>query len=653
MRISQEKIEEIRNAIDIVEFIGSFVKLKKRGKNYIGLCPFHNEKTPSFNVSPDKQMYHCFGCSAGGNVFTFLMEMEKISFVEAARSLAEMAGIQLPAYSPEMDDAAREQEDLYAVCKMGALFFYNNLINTNEGKFALEYLRKRGLTDETIKTFGLGYSPNSWDGLIKYAESQKIQPEYLEKVGLVKRREDGSYYDYFRGRVMFPVFSTTGRVIGFGARKIYEDDQLAKYINSPDTPIYNKSRLLYGIHQAKESMREKDFVILVEGYTDHLKTFQAGFKNVVASSGTALTVEQIQLISRYTKNITIVYDADSAGSKATLRGVDLILENDLDVRVAKLPAGEDPDSYIQKYGREKFQSLIKNSISFIDFIAQAYETEGYFKTPEGQTKAVRKIIQTIAKIKDSIKRNFYIQDVAEKYGLYESVLQKELEKYIKEDLRRSETFINTYNENAQAPTDIDMANLSVFGDFNGSRTKDDVDEIPKAESDLLHAILDGGNDIAGFVFHYISPEQFTNKYSLLLANILKIMYETNESIDATSVFNYVSAATQISTDDLEKLKHFTTELIFTKYQLSSRWEEEGAEVQKGDAGQIARDAIRAIYKNEIQKQLNYNKFLMNEAAKRGEDLTQYLNKHNELLQEKKIIEENKIFDLPSHSTPED
>lgn len=647
MRLPQEKIEEIRNAIDIVEFIGSFVKLKKRGKNYIGLCPFHNEKTPSFNVSPDKQMYHCFGCSVGGNAFTFLMEMEKISFIEAVRSLAERAGIQLPDYSPEADDAAREQEDLYAVCRMAAFFFYNNLINSTEGKFALDYLRKRGLTDETIKMFGLGYSPNSWDGLIQHAESQKIQLEYLEKVGLVRKREDGSYYDYFRGRAMFPVFSTTGRVIGFGARKIYEDDQLAKYINSPETPIYNKSRLLYGISQAKEAMREKDFVILVEGYTDHLKTFQAGFKNVVASSGTALTVEQIQLISRYTKNITIIYDADSAGSKATMRGVDLVLENDLDVRVAKLPAGEDPDSYVDKFGREKFQNLIQSSISFIDFIAQTFETEGYFKSPEGQTKAVRRIIQTIAKIKDPIKRNFYIQDVAEKYGLYESVLQKELEKYIKEDLRRTETFTNIQDEIAPPPSEFDMANLSVDSDFDGSQNivVENVDDIPKAERDLLHAILDGGNDIAGFVFQYLMPEQFTNKYSSLLANTLKIMYESEEPIDAPAVFNYVSGAAQFSIEDLEKLKHFITELIFSKYQLSNRWEEDGAEVQKGDAGQIARDAIRAIYKNEIQKQLAYNQLLMKEAAKRGEDLTTYLNKHNELLKEKKFIEENKIFNL--------
>ncbi len=653
MRLSQEKIEEIRNAIDIVEFIGSFVKLKKRGKNYIGLCPFHNEKTPSFNVSPDKQMYHCFGCGVGGNVFTFLMEMEKISFIEAARSLAETAGIQLPTYSPETEDTAREQEELYAVCKMGALFFYNNLISTTEGKFALDYLHKRGLTDETIKMFGLGYSPNSWDGLIQHAESQKIELEYLEKVGLVRKREDGTYYDYFRGRAMFPVFSTTGRVIGFGARKIYDDDQLAKYINSPETPIYNKSRLLYGIHQAKEVMREKDFVILVEGYTDHLKTFQAGFKNVVASSGTALTVEQIQLIARYTKNITIVYDADSAGSKATMRGVDLVLENDLDVRVAKLPSGEDPDSYIEKFSREKFQKLIQNSISFIDFMAQAYETEGYFKTPEGQTKAVRKIIQTIAKIKDPIKRNFYTQDVAEKYGLYESVLQKELEKYIKQNPRRSETFTYIPVEIALPPTELEMASLSVNANFYGSRDAEDVEEIPKAERDLLHAILDGGNDIAGFVFQYLMPEKFSHKYSSMLANILKIMEETNEPIDAPSVFNYVSSAAQVSEADLEKLKHFITELIFNKYQLSNRWEEDGAEVKKGDAGQIARDAIRSIYQNEIQKQLANNQFLMKEAAKRGEDLTQYLNKHNELLQEKKIIKENKIFNPPSHSASEE
>jgi DNA primase len=325
VRIPPEKIDEIRNATDIVDLVGAFVKLKKRGKNFIGLCPFHTEKTPSFNISSDRQMYHCFGCGVGGNVFTFVMEYEKISFTEAVHSLAEKAGIVLPAYTEASDVEASEQEELYNICKIAGLFFYSCLTETTEGKFALEYFANRGFTNDTIRIFGLGYAPNSWGAFLKHAEEKKIPCAFLEKAGLIRKREDGSYYDYFRGRAIFPIFSVSGRVIGFGARKIREDDPLGKYINSPETPIFNKSKVLYGLFHSKEAVREQDKAILVEGYADLISSYQAGVKNIVASSGTALTQEQIQLIKRYTKNITIVYDADSAGSQATLRGVDLIL----------------------------------------------------------------------------------------------------------------------------------------------------------------------------------------------------------------------------------------------------------------------------------------------------------------------------------------
>ncbi|HMD14989.1 MAG TPA: DNA primase, partial [Bacteroidota bacterium] len=430
MRIPQEKIDEVRNATDIVDLIGGFVKLKKRGKNFLGLCPFHTEKTPSFNVSSDRQMYHCFGCGVGGNAFTFVMEYEKVSFVEAVRSLAEKAGIALPQGSSVDDEIASEQENLYNICREAGLYYYKALTESGEGKFAVEYFHKRGFTDETIRTFGLGYAPNSWDAIIKFGEQKNFSSSMLEKAGLVRKRDDGTYFDYFRGRAMFPIFSSTGRVIGFGARKLREDDPLGKYINSPETIIYNKSKILYGLFQAKESIREKDFAVLVEGYADLISVFQAGIKNVVASSGTALTVEQILLIGRYTKNITIMYDADSAGSSAALRGVDLILEHDLDVRVASLPEGDDPDSFVKKNGGAAFQKILDEAISFVDFIAQAYERQGKLKTPEGQAQVVRTIIQTIAKMKDELKRNFYIKHVAEKYKLYETTLYHELEKIL-------------------------------------------------------------------------------------------------------------------------------------------------------------------------------------------------------------------------------
>ena len=410
MRIPDEKVDEVRNATDIVDVISSVVRLRKRGKSYVGLCPFHQEKSPSFTVSADKQMYHCFGCGVGGNVFTFLMERDKLSFVEAVRVLAERAGITLPAEGSAEGGANAEQEQLYELTRLVGLHFHDNLVNSVEGNLALEYFHHRGFTETTIRKFGLGYAKNSWDDLIAFARRENIEPALLDKAGLVVRREDGSgYYDRFRGRAIFPIFATNGRTIAFGARKLREDDPLGKYINSPETPVYSKSRVLYGLSLAKEAIREREFALLVEGYADLITVFQAGFENIVASSGTALTVEHIQLLSRYAHRITLVYDADSAGSKATLRGGDLILEHDLDVRVAELPPGEDPDSFVRKHGAKAFQVLVEGAVSFLDFRAQQLQAEGLFSTPEGKAQAIRQLVETVARVKDELKRTFFLK----------------------------------------------------------------------------------------------------------------------------------------------------------------------------------------------------------------------------------------------------
>ncbi|HLF14829.1 MAG TPA: DNA primase, partial [Bacteroidota bacterium] len=425
MKIPDHKIDEIRSATDIIDLVGGFVKLKKRGKNHVGLCPFHTEKTPSFNVSADRQMYHCFGCGTGGNVFTFMMQFEKISFVEAVRSLAKAAGIELPAPGAQGESGTpTEQDRAHALCTLAAQHFHHNLTETQEGKMALEYLKHRGIGDAMITHFGLGYALNSWDAFLAHAREQGYAPEFVEKYGLARRREDGGHYDYFRGRVIFPVFTAAGRVVGFGARKLREDDPLGKYINSPESPVYNKSRILYGLSQSKEAIREADSALLVEGYMDLISVYQAGVKNIIASSGTALTADQIGLIRRYTKNITIVYDADSAGSKAAMRGVDLVLEQDMDVRVARLPEGEDPDSFIRRAGASGFGTLLGGSLSFVDSIIDARKEND--ASPEERSKTVRILVRTIARMPDALKRDLYVKNISDRFGLRESVLQSEL-----------------------------------------------------------------------------------------------------------------------------------------------------------------------------------------------------------------------------------
>ncbi len=610
MRIPSEKIEEIRNATDIVDLIGSFIPLKKRGKNYIGLCPFHTEKTASFNVSPERQMYHCFGCGVGGNAVTFLMEYEKISFVEAIRSLADKSGIFIPKSNRDQEEIASEQEKLYEVTREAGLFYYRCLNETIEGKFALEYFHHRGFSDETIKTFGLGYSPNSWEALIDNATEKKIPIELLEKAGLVRKRDDGSYHDYFRGRAMFPIFSTTGRVVGFGARKLYQDDPLGKYINSPETLIYNKSKILYGIYNAKETIREKDSVILVEGYADLISVYQAGIRNVVASSGTALTQEQIHLLNRYTKKIIIVYDADSAGSKAALRGVDLILENDLDVQVVSLPEGEDPDSFVRSKGGKALELLVEKSISFIDFIAQSYEREGKLQTPEGQSQTVRAIVQTIAKMKDELKRNFYIRQVAEKYRLYESTLLRELEKIIGAS-RRTTRELNIRTITAAANDELEIQ-------------KHTMDQIPVAERDLLHALLEGGNEVLKLNIDSIIPEEFTHPLTKNLLEILLNYFEEGKSIDPSTLID--------ETNDIEQ-QRLIAEIAFSKYQLSKGWDESGISIERADPKEIAIYAINMIRRKNLERLTAENQRDLQEASQRGEDVLPFLERHKRFIQE--------------------
>jgi DNA primase len=613
VRIPPEKIDEIRNATDIVEYISSFTQLKKRGKNFIGLCPFHSEKTPSFTVSADKQMYHCFGCGVGGNIFTFVMEHEKVSFGEAVKALAERAGIVLPRYSQADDERASENEHLYALCREAALYYYECLMKSPEGGYTRDYFHNRGFTDETVQAFGLGYSPNSWTALLTLAQEKKFDLTLMEKAGLLRRREDGSYHDYFHGRAMFPILTGTGRVVGFGARKLHEDDPLGKYINSPETPIFNKSRLLYGLTQAKDSIREKGYVLLVEGYADVLSVYQAGFRNVVASSGTALTIEQIRLIARYAQKITLLYDADSAGSKATLRGVDMILENDCDVQVAVLTEGEDPDSYIRRFGNEAFKKLVDESESFVDFIARSYERQGKLKTPEGETETVRAIVQTIARMKDELKRNFFIKHVAEKYRIYESTLYRELEKSLRG---------NQASQSYQKQDRIEEPALT--GKFPRSQERG----IPQVERDLLSAILEGSADAITFVDENLNLDLITSTRVRSLVQMLIERIRRNEEVSPSSMIDIL--------DDEEDRK-FISELLLSASQVSKQWDLRGIDIGKADPLDIVKDAIRLLKKKAIERRIVENQQLIKDASAKGQDILQFLEIHQELIQSMKDL----------------
>jgi DNA primase len=622
-RIPPEKIEEIRSAVDIVDVVSAHVQLKKRGKNYVGLCPFHHEKTPSFNVSPEKSMYYCFGCHEGGNAISFLMAIEKVTFVEAVRSLAERAGIALQ-YEQESDEKSSLNEELYAVCKTVANYYHQNMMDTNEGRFGLEYFKLRGFTAETIKTFGLGYSMNGWDSLVTHAKQENIPAELLEKAGLAKKRDDGTYYDTFRGRAMFPILSTTGRVIAFGARKLYEDDRVeGKYINSPETPIYSKSRTLYGLFQAKDAIREKDSVLLVEGYADLISLYQAGFKNVTASSGTALTVEQVQLISRYTKKIFLLYDADAAGSKAALRGAEIILEQGMDVQVVELPSGYDPDKFVKEKGAKEFQKLLEGAISFIDFVTRSFEQAGKLDTPEGQAEAVRTIVRMVAKIDDDLKRGFYLKHLSEKYKIYESLLYRELEKYGSENRSRNarrQSFQEDEAPSRQGTRASDKA---------ATRETSTV-EIPAAERELLHAMLAGGLGIVQAVSEHVAIQELAHPYSRFLVERLYAHLQQQKEMEPAELIDEIED---------ERLKQSLSEIVFSRYHISKRWEEQRRAVAEADPATIARGAIIAIKKRAIEKAMEENSVLLRDASKRNEDISRYQKRNQELLEEKKKLEQ--------------
>ncbi len=418
-------------ATDIVEVIGEFVQLKKRGANYVGLSPFANERTPSFTVSPAKGIFKDFSSSKGGSAITFLMELEKFSYPEALKWLAKKYSIEVEETVETVENKEEEnhRESLMIVTAFAAKFFHESLLDTSEGQsIGLSYFKERGFSNDTIKKFELGYSPDQWEAFTGQAIKEGYQPQFLEESGLSVKRDSGSLYDRYRGRVMFPVHGFTGRVIAFGGRTLKNDKNVPKYVNSPESEIYHKSSVLYGLYFAKKAIREQDNCYLVEGYADVISVHQAGIENVVASSGTSLTVEQIRLISRLTKNITILYDGDAAGIKASLRGLDMILEEGLNVKVVLFPDGHDPDSYVRKFGTNGFKKHIEDNKK--DFIL--YKTDILLKDagtdPIKKAEVIREVVESVAKIPDSIKAAVFIKECSYLLQIDERALLSELNK---------------------------------------------------------------------------------------------------------------------------------------------------------------------------------------------------------------------------------
>ena len=505
-RIPDNIIEDILSKTDIVELISGFFPLKRAGRNFRAVCPFHAEKTPSFMVSADKQIYHCFGCGAGGNAIGFLMQYERISFLEAVESLAVRLNISLPKDNKN-EDFSSINAKLYKINELAINFFQENLLKTKEGDKALEYLNKRNITLDTIRKFRIGYTGQAWDSLLNYLTNKKVPLKLIESAGLIIKKEKGGYYDRFRNRLIIPIFDIKDRPIGFGARVL--DNSLPKYINSPETPIYTKGEHLYGLPLAKNAIRTKDQVVIVEGYMDFLACFTSGFENIVASLGTALTENQIRLLKRFTNNVVMIFDPDSAGEIAGLRSLDLFIEEDILVKAVILTDGLDPDNFIKKFGLSVFQEKVDNALDIYDFKLSMMQKYYNSKKIDSKAKIASGMLSTIAKIKNEIIKSEYIKKLTYDLSVSEESLKAELSKLKNEPLNKFES-----------------------GPVQGAAYQIDPKEL------LLIKLFLQDSDFILNKIDFLDPGYFKNKHT---CEIFKKIYEYGKSGKTISVSSLLNA----------------------------------------------------------------------------------------------------------------
>ncbi len=592
--ISQNTIQQILSRIDIIDIVGTFVKLKKRGTNYLGLCPFHNEKTPSFTVSPSKEIYKCFGCGRSGNSISFLMEHEKYSYVESLRWLAAKYNVEIEETetSPEFKQQQQVADSLFVINNFAQQFFSKELLEKEEGiSVALSYLKERGFREDTIKKFQLGYNPEARDSFTKAAVGAQFNADLLIKSGLVNER-DGNKYDNYRGRIIFPIHNQSGKILGFGARIIKSNDKAPKYINTPENEIYVKSKLLYGSYFARMAIDKADECLLVEGYTDVISLHQAGIENVVASGGTSLTPDQLRLIKKYTNNLTIIYDGDNAGIKAALRGIDLALEASLNVNLVLIPDKEDPDSYLQKVGAAAFTEFVAGNKKDVILFQLGIALKDAGNDSNKKSIVVNQIAETISKInktEDFTKQQDYIKQCSQLLKIEESGLHALVNKFIREKIGKEET----RNERAafeQASTPVSETDNEVMALFN----RDEMNERAMVRSLLEFGLKewDEQQKVVDHVFKEIEANQLEemidNKDLVKILNTYKAWYDNGIEPDPKNFLYH---------DDLA-MSALVVSLMDFNYEISPNWKEHFE-------GHIP--TREELYKEEVFSTLNYLK----------------------------------------------
>ena len=645
--ITKDTIDRIFETVRIDEVVGDFIPLKKRGVNLIGLCPFHNEKTPSFNVNPARNIFKCFGCGKGGTSVNFIMEHEHSTYPDALRYLAKKYNIEIEekVESPEQMVLRDEKESMLVLNGFAQKYFSELLLTQEEGRaIGLSYFTERGFSSDIIKKFQLGYASNQRNGFTEAALKNEYRKEFLVKTGLSIQRDgmssepDGfseSLLDRFRGRVLFPIHNLSGRVVGFGGRILKKDEKAAKYINSPESEVYHKSQVLYGIYFAKNAIIHHDNCYLVEGYTDVISFHQAGIENTVSSSGTALTVEQIRLIGRYTKNITILYDGDPAGIKASMRGIDLILEEGLNVKVVLFPDGDDPDTFCRKHSNSEVHDFVKNNAKDFIVFKTGLLLEDVKNDPVRKAGLIRTIVETIAKVPDQIIRATYVKHCSSLMEISEQVLLTEMNK-----IRRSQF------KKAMPGDDID----ELLPDVLKPEQPDELESIDSQEREIIRLLLNFGNH----EIHFYEDSNETDgsgkketiesivKASKFMVDELERDQISFENKTYAETFRVISDAVKspggfdlnfFLTNENPLISSLAVELISPKYLLSDNWEAMHQIFVPQEEMRLKDSVEKSVYhiKNkQVMKMLDENRKKIKEAHLSGENYDHMMEHHKEL-----------------------
>ncbi|MDA3844882.1 MAG: DNA primase [Candidatus Kapabacteria bacterium] len=602
MKIPDDLKRQIVEQTDLVELVEEVVDLKQRGGNYLGLCPFHNEKTPSFNVMRDRGFYKCFGCGTSGDSIKFMMEYHGLSFVEALKELAKRAGILLPEdnLSDEQISQMNRKDVAFKVLKTAANYYHQSL-HERYGKIAAVYFRNRNFSTELIEQFSLGYSPDSWDATQNALRKEGFPDSGMLDAGLIGRsQKSGSLYDRFRGRVMFPIQDNLGRIIGFGGRTLQDDKKEAKYINSPQSNLYDKSKTLYGLFQAKSAIRSKKAVILTEGYADVLTLHQADFKNTVASSGTSLTKEQLANMYRYCKKLYIVYDADEAGLKAAERALQMALEYGFEVNVVKLPVGEDPDSLVREHGADIFKTYLRDAPPFLPFMIDRYKTSGALDSPSGKADAIRELVKIISSIPDRLQHDEYMSRMATLMSLSESQIrnvyheksnQERKSEYdkkyksLKPELKANKPDIQTENNNGGRKINKEL-NASQRGSYQDELSAEEylLINLAVSQSDALKLLIDTYSINSDFFISQQGKHLFSiiQKVAKDEPDILSSLFRHEEISDADK-----NILTGIATGN-----HYS-KAAFTGEELSDNWSKYISEMPEKNVAAIVKDAVNS------------------------------------------------------------